>query len=176
MSLKLPISIEPEHGASACAPGDDAAAASPAATAVSASAVRIEEFTSEQDTRAVLDLDRLRQELEAACADAGIALASLVVWVVDATWAAGTTPLAYLHPEGVVRPGTVRVFRAVGAVRADASGKRTHRLALWRGLPGLPDTALGPMIRHELEHARRWELSGPRFFDADDLLREAVGA
>ena len=124
----------------------------------------------------MLDLDRLRQELEAACADAGIAVASLVVWVVDAPWAAGTTPLAYLHPEGVVRPGTVRVFRAVGAGRADAFRERAHRLALWRRLPGLPDMALGPMIRHELEHARRWELSGPRFFEADDLLRAAVRA
>ena len=32
------------------------------------------------------------------------------------------------------------------------------------------------MLRHELEHARRWERSGPRFFEADDLLRDAVRA
>jgi hypothetical protein len=32
------------------------------------------------------------------------------------------------------------------------------------------------MLRHELEHARRFELSGPAFFEADDLLRAAVRA
>ena len=30
------------------------------------------------------------------------------------------------------------------------------------------------MLRHELEHARRWERSGTRFFEADDILRAAV--
>jgi hypothetical protein len=30
------------------------------------------------------------------------------------------------------------------------------------------------MLRHELEHARRFERSGPAFFEADDLLRTAV--
>src|SRR5262249_35112512 len=46
----------------------------------------------------------------------------------------------------------------------------------WRELPGFPAAALGPMLRHELEHARRFELSGPAFFEADDLLRAAVRA
>ena len=47
---------------------------------------------------------------------------------------------------------------------------------MWEELPEFPAAALGPMLRHELEHARRFELSGPAFFDADDLLREAVRA
>ncbi len=44
-----------------------------------------------------------------------------------------------------------------------------HRLAIWNELPGIPEVAIGPMLRHELEHARRWERSGTSFFEADDL-------
>lgn len=126
------------------------------------------------------DLDRLRSELAGACADAGLDPGSLAVFVVDAVRPAGTTPMAYLHPAGFVWPDTVAVFRAVGRERAQlphrSSHRSAHRLAVWRGLPGLPAAALGPMLRHELAHARRWEQSGTRFFEADDLLRAAVRA
>jgi hypothetical protein len=127
----------------------------------------------------VLDLDRLRFELTGACTDAGLDPGSLVVFVVDAVRPAGTTPMAYLHPAGFVWPDTVAVFRAVGRERAQLHHLLphhgiAHRLAVWSGLPGLPAAALGPMLRHELAHARRWEQSGTRFFEADDLLRAAV--
>jgi hypothetical protein len=98
------------------------------------------------------------------------------LFVVSSRQPAGTTPLAYLNPAGTVRPETVAVFRAVGSVRAGRYGGTTHRLAVWRELPGFPAAALGPMLRHELEHARRFERSGPAFFEADDLLRAAVRA
>src|SRR5579862_2761268 len=134
-----------------------------------------------RDTSLVLDLDRLRSELAAGCADAGIEQGSVVVFVVDAVRPPGTTPIAYLHPAGYVWPDTVAVFRAVGRERAQTSPHSSyrgsaHRLALWARLPGLPAVALGPMLRHELAHARRWERSGTRFFEADDLLRAAVRA
>jgi hypothetical protein len=122
----------------------------------------------------VPDLERLRIELAAACVDAGVDRGSVAVFVVDRVRPTGTTPLAYLHPDGLVAPDTVAVFRAV-APRARLS-EGAHRLAIWRGLPGLPEAALGSMLRHELAHARRWELSGSRFFEADDLLRRAVRA
>jgi len=129
----------------------------------------------------VLDLDRLRSELTGACADSGLDPGSLVVFVVDAVRPAGTTPMAYLHPAGFVWPDTVAVFRAVGRDRAQLLHRSpqngiAHRIAVWDGLPGLPVAALGPMLRHELAHARRWEQSGTRFFEADDLLRSAVRA
>jgi hypothetical protein len=124
----------------------------------------------------MLDLNRLRTELEAACADAGILPGSVVAYLVSAVRPEGTTPLAYLHPEGRVWPDTVAVFRAVGAQRAGLHEGSAHRLALWGEQPGIPDCALGPMLRHELEHARRWERSGTSFFDADDLLRGAMRA
>jgi hypothetical protein len=129
----------------------------------------------------VLDLDRLRSDLTGACADAGLDPGSLVVFVIDAVRPAGTTPMAYLHPAGFVWPDTVAVFRAVGRERAQLRHLSSqhgiaHRLAVWGGLPGLPAAALGPMLRHELAHARRWEQSGTRFFEADDLLRAAVRA
>ena len=82
--------------------------------------------------------------------------------------------MAYLQPAGFVWPDTVLVFRAVGAERAQRFHLAAHRLAVWRELPGIPEAALGPMLRHELEHARRWERSGTHFFEADDLLRAAV--
>src|SRR5690242_10081936 len=107
----------------------------------------------------MVDLDRLRSELAAACEDAAIDPAALVVWVIAVARPPGTTPLAYLQPAGEVRAETVRVFRAVGTQRADTHRESAHRLALWGALPGLPDAALGPMLRHELEHARRWERS-----------------
>ena len=31
------------------------------------------------------------------------------------------------------------------------------------------------MLRHELEHARRWERSGTEFYEADERLRASVG-
>jgi len=124
----------------------------------------------------MLDPVRLRSELLAACADAGIEPGSVVVFVVGSRQPDGTTPLAYLNPAGEVRPDTVVVFRAVGAARAAAYAGKAHRLAVWAELPEFPERALGPMLRHELEHARRFELSGPAFFEADDLLRAAVRA
>ncbi len=124
----------------------------------------------------MLDLNRLRTELEAACANAGVAPGSVVAYLVSAVRPEGTTPLAYLHPQGRVWPDTVAVFRAVGAQRVGLHEGSAHRLALWGEQPGIPDCALGPMLRHELEHARRWELSGTSFFDADDLLRGAMRA
>ena len=123
----------------------------------------------------MLDEGRLRNALAGASADAGLDPSSLVVYLVDAVRPSGTTPLAYLHPEGVVTPGTVAVFRAV-AERAAEDRLTAHRLALWGELPGIPEAALAPMLRHELEHACRWERSGPRFFEADELLRAAVRA
>jgi len=124
----------------------------------------------------VLDLKRLRSELERACADAGVDARSVVVFVVPSRQPEGTTPLAYLNPAGSVRPDTVAVFRAVGGSRAARHAARAHRLAVWRELPAFPEAALGPMLRHELEHARRFERSGPAFFEADDRLRAAVRA
>jgi hypothetical protein len=129
-----------------------------------------------RQTWRVLDMRRLRSELERACADAGVDPTAVVVFVVASRQPKGTTPLAYLNPAGVVRADTVAVFRAVGGARAAGYEGVAHRLAVWRELPEFPTAALGPMLRHELEHARRFERSGPGFFEADDLLRAAVRA
>jgi hypothetical protein len=129
-----------------------------------------------RETWGVLDLDSLRFELERACGGSGVDVRSVAVFVVGSRRPQGTTPLAYLNPSGEVRADTVAVFRAVGSDRAAQHAGTTHRLAVWSELPGFPATALGPMLRHELEHARRYELSGPAFFEADDLLRAAVRA
>jgi len=120
--------------------------------------------------------DHLVAELAAAAADAGVDPGSLVAFVVDAVRPPGATPIAYLQPAGRVRAGTVAVFRAVGASRAAGHEGVAHRLALWRELPGLPRAALAPMLRHELEHARRWERSGTAFYEADERLRATAGA
>src|SRR6266849_1617285 len=97
-----------------------------------------------------VDPDRLRTELERACEDAGLDPSRWVVWIVDGVPPAGTTPIAYLQPAGEVRTDTVIVFRAVGVKRARPHRLAAHRLAVWRLLPGLPDAALGPMLRHEV--------------------------
>jgi hypothetical protein len=123
----------------------------------------------------IVETERLVAELVRACADAGIAPGATVTWVVDARRPPGTTPIAYLQPEGAVGEDTVLVFRAVGAARAARFAHVAHRLAVWRRLPGIPDGALGPMLRHELEHARRFEASGPAFYAADERLRAAAG-
>ena len=121
-----------------------------------------------------LDLGILEHELRACSQDAQLDPASVVVFVVDTVRPPGTTPLAYLQPAASVRHDTVVVFRMVGGSRVDPSRLRAHRLGIWRALPGVPDAALGPMLRHELEHARRFERSGQSFFDADERLRAAV--
>src|SRR6185437_1354703 len=107
---------------------------------------------------------------------AGLDPAAFVVWVVAAERPAGATPVAYLQPDGLVRHDTVAVFRAVGGERASRYERVAHRLAMWGELPGIPPAALGPMLRHELEHARRWEQSGTVFYEADELLRARAGA
>jgi hypothetical protein len=117
------------------------------------------------------DLEHLAAVLVDCCADARLDPASVAVFVVDAGRPRGATPVAYLQPAGYVRPDTVLVFRAAGAEHVDRYRLRAHRLAIWRELPGIPAAALGPMLRHELEHARRFERSGPRFFEADEALR-----
>ena len=122
----------------------------------------------------IVEPEHLRSELERACVDAGLDPGAFAVWIVDAARPPAATPIAYLQPAGRVRSDTVLVFRAVGEERAAAF--TAHRLAVWRELPGLPDAALGPMVRHELEHARRWERSGPAFYDADERLRAQFGA
>jgi hypothetical protein len=109
------------------------------------------------------------------CRDAAIEPETCVAWIVDASRPEGATPTAYLHPAGRVRPDTVQVFRAVGAERARAFEGSAHRLAVWRHLPGLPESAVGPMLRHELAHAVRWEQSGTAFYEADERLRAAAG-
>ena len=122
----------------------------------------------------MLDLDRLEEELRACSIDAGLAPGSFAVFVVEAERPPGTTPMAYLQPAGHVWPDTVHVFRAAGAETVGRLHLSAHRLALWRDLGDLPAAALGPMLRHEVEHARRWERSGTAFFEADDLLRASV--
>jgi hypothetical protein len=121
----------------------------------------------------IVDPFDLPAVLMRACRDAGIEPGTCVVWIVDARRPDGSTPVAYLHPRASVRDDTVQVFRAVGAGRADAF-KGSHRLAVWRELPGLPEPALGPMLRHELAHALRWEQSGTSFYEADERLRAAA--
>jgi len=122
----------------------------------------------------MVDATQVRTELTRACAHAGLDPATFVVWIVEAERPAGSTPLAYLQPFGDLRDDTVLVFRAVGAERAGAYARTSHRIAVWCSLPGIPDAALGPMLRHELAHARRWEESGTAFYEADERLRSAV--
>ncbi|HEY3920806.1 MAG TPA: hypothetical protein VGL76_01715 [Gaiellaceae bacterium] len=124
----------------------------------------------------IVEAERLRNELERAGADAALEPDSFAVWIVDASRPPRATPIAYLQPAGRVTADTVLVFRAVGAERVEPFRERAHRLALWRELPGLPEAALGPMLRHELEHARRFELSGPAFYECDERLRAQFGA
>lgn len=128
-----------------------------------------------RDCRSVLvDVERLREELLAACDDAGLAARDFAVWIVDAMRPTGTTPIAYLRPDGPLN--SLAVLEAVGSGRLNRFRQTAHRLAIWRELPGIPGPALGPILRHELEHARRWERSGPSYFEADDRLRDAVRA
>jgi hypothetical protein len=124
----------------------------------------------------IVDEDRVRTALVPACADAGLDPAAFIVWIVNGRCPSGATPVAYLHPAASVRDDTVLVFRTVGEERAASYRGRAHRLALWNELPGFPEVALGPMLRHELEHARRWQRSGTRFYTADEYLRAAAGA
>jgi hypothetical protein len=122
----------------------------------------------------IVDPFDLRTVLMRVCRDAAIEPETCVAWIVDAARPEGATPIAYLHPAGRVRRDTVQVFRAVGAERARAFEGSAHRLSVWRHLPGLPESALGPMLRHELAHAERWEQSGTAFFEADERLRAAA--
>lgn len=122
----------------------------------------------------IVDPLELRDVLSPACHDAGIEPGRVVAWVVDDVRPPGATPIAYLYPAGQVREDTVLVFRAVGPERAGRFAGSAHRIAVWRELPELPMAALGALVRHELAHAVRWQLSGTAFYEADERLRESV--
>jgi hypothetical protein len=46
-----------------------------------------------------------------------------------------------------------------------------HRVAIWSEIPGAPYALLGPLLRHELEHAAQWQRHGRPYSDLDGILR-----
>jgi hypothetical protein len=119
----------------------------------------------------IVEEQHVLDTLAVTCPHANVAAADVVVFVVDAERPAGATPSAYLHPASYVSEETARVFRAVGSVRADAYHLVSHRIGLWKRYAEASADVLGPLLRHELEHAARWQRSGTVFFEADEELR-----
>jgi len=75
-------------------------------------------------------------------------------------------------PHALTRPA---VFRAVPP---DILGRyeNRHRVGIWSLVPKAPMALLGPLLRHELEHAAHWKRYGRSFTDLDAHLREVWGA
>jgi hypothetical protein len=126
------------------------------------------------DAEMVVTPERLLAALPDACEDAGVTAALVIAWIVEAAWPTTTSPIAYIAPASYVTEETVTVFRVIGAARVDEHHLGGHRVAVWQTFDGVPDAALPVMLRHELEHAARWECSGTAFFDADQELRALV--
>jgi hypothetical protein len=49
-------------------------------------------------------------------------------------------------------------------------------VAIWSEMPRVPYSILGPLLRHELEHAAQWDRHGRSYSELDGYLREAWDA
>lgn len=86
-----------------------------------------------------------------------------------------------LAEAGYFRPGspdgphdllTPTILRRIPPDLLDRYAGR-HRVALWAQIPRAPFALLGPLLRHELEHAAQWQRYGRPFINLNDELREA---
>ncbi len=107
---------------------------------------------------------------------AGMPAEECVVFLVKSTMPDGTAEAGY-HP-----PGLPQVFHA--SLRSAilrwidpatfAAYEERHRVAVWSWIPRAPYSLLGPLLRHELQHAVQWTRFGTPFFMLDSYLREAA--
>jgi hypothetical protein len=112
-------------------------------------------------------------EWEAALSDAGIPADRCRLYLCDGTGGGESSLVgAVWHRPGaslVVDPAFPNAGQLSDA--NDPAHINLHRIVLWRDHE-LP--VLGGLMRHELEHARQWDVLGTRYFDLIDLVERGV--
>jgi len=98
-----------------------------------------------------------------------------VVILVKATMPRGTADAGYLFP-GPPPDFHVRlspaILRWIPPETLTAYEER-HRVAVWSRQPRAPYSLLGPLLRHELQHAVQWKRFGRPFFELRNHLLDA---
>jgi hypothetical protein len=90
----------------------------------------------------------------------------------------GLAEAGYYRPGGPDVPHdwlTPSILRRVPPETLEQYENR-HRVAIWSEIPRAPYALLGPLLRHELEHAAQWQRCGRSYIDLDGHLREVWNA
>jgi hypothetical protein len=106
--------------------------------------------------------------------DAQLDYRDCVVFLVKAPMPHGKAEAGYYRPGGPDVPHDwllPSVLRRVPPETLERYENR-HRVAIWSEIPGAPYALLGPLLRHELEHAAQWQRHGRPFIDLDGHLRD----
>jgi hypothetical protein len=102
-------------------------------------------------------------------------LEECVVFLVKETMPRGTSEAGYLFP-GPTPDFHVRlspaILRWIPPDTLKAYEER-HRVAVWYRQPRVPYSLLGPLLRHELQHAVQWKRFGRPFFELRHHLLDA---
>jgi hypothetical protein len=103
-----------------------------------------------------MDILTVRHLWRLACGDAGVADGD-VVFLPYTKDPAGTMYPASFHPPGDVASSALHNLLDADAAKAIDWQTSKRRIAVW---VGMDDRAIAPVLRHELEHARQWQLGG----------------
>lgn len=119
-----------------------------------------------------ISADRHVELLRQALADAEVAEATTVLFRIAAAVPEGEAEVAYLAPPS---PGRINyaAMRAVGSDRLHEYSS-LHRFMAFVDVPEAPRGAIATELRHEVQHARHFNLYGPAFVDLDRILRDLV--
>jgi hypothetical protein len=120
----------------------------------------------------------LRGAWDRAREDAGLDRRDCVVFLVKERMPAGRAEAGYYRPGG---PDVPHEWLLPSILRRVPPGtleryENRHRVAVWSEIPGAPYALLGPLLRHELEHAAQWKRYGRAYTDLDGHLREVWDA
>jgi hypothetical protein len=110
--------------------------------------------------------------------DAGLERSECAIFLVKARMPLGRAEAGYYRPGGPDVPHDLlipSILRHVSPRMLERYENR-HRVAIWSHIPGAPYALLGPLLRHELEHAAQWQRHGRSYSDLDGYLREAWDA
>jgi hypothetical protein len=116
----------------------------------------------------------LRHTWDRARDDAGLDRRDCVIFLVKARMPHGRAEAGYYRPGGPDVPHDwllPSILRRVPPETLERYENR-HRVAIWSQIPSAPYALLGPLLRHELEHAAQYQRHGRSYSDLDGHLRE----
>jgi hypothetical protein len=119
--------------------------------------------------------EELRRAWDSARGDADLKQRACVVILVADRMPTDGSEATYYRPGGPDRPHDHLKELVLRRTHPDVLNRYEwrHRVVIWAEIPGAPPEILGPLLRHELEHARQWQQYGRVFVELNTELREA---